>query len=420
MSSQIDGDLSDMISFSQAQRIIWEASGHKMLKKEFIPLKDISGRVSATDLNAPMDVQPFDNTAMDGFAVRLSDLVAASPDHPVMLKKSMIIEPGSSKKRYVLEQGTCIQIMTGAPMPEGAEAIVPVEEVVIKDKGVVFTTCPKQGAHIRTKGEDFKKDAKIIKAGERLTIAHILPLATLGISQVLVYTKPKILFLSTGKELVDAMEASLKHGEIYNANKPFAMKFLEDFGMECHESAIINDDIDQFIATLNKSSEQNFDMIISSGAVSAGLSDFVKSGLEKVGANILYHKIKLKPGKPNLFATLPSGPLYFGLPGNPVATVIGLRFFLTTALRAMTGQSQERPMYARAKNHFSKKPGLQMILKGKTEHLKEGLLTVDILDGQESFMVRPFLTMNSWVFVPEEIERIIPGEMVEFYPFTPE
>ena len=160
-------------------------------------------------------------------------------------------------------------------------------------------------------------------------------------------------------------------------------------------------------------------MIVSSGAVSAGEFDFVWAGLEKAGAEILFHKVKMKPGKPNLFARLPNGCLYFGLPGNPAATAVGLRFFVAAALRAMRGQQVEEPVRAIAATGFQKKSGLSMFLKA-VQHIDDGSrLRVSFADGQQSFMVHPFLTADCWAVVPEEATEIKTGESVEIYPLFP-
>lgn len=405
-----------MISFTEALHLVEQAAQSIRLEKERVPLRDLPGRICAETIHAPLDIQPFDNSAMDGFAVRLDDLRTASPDNPVLLKEAAIIAAGDTTEMLSLQSGTCMQIMTGALTPEGTEAVVPVEEVIIQGDRIAFSSMPKPGTHIRRRGEDFKQGMPLLKIGEQLTVSHILPLATLGISQVSVFRRPKVLFISTGTELVDDLTASLQPGQIYNSNRAYAETFLKMLGVEWHQTDTIRDDTDSFIKALQPAGTQGYDLIISSGAVSAGAYDFIKEGLTQMGAEHLYHKVKMKPGKPNLLAKLPSGALYFGLPGNPVATAVGLRFFVSAALRVMSQQKLEAPIYAETINTFTKKPGLHMILKGKTGYREDGRIVVDILDGQESFMVRPFLTMNGWVFAEEEKGTIQPGEMVRVYP----
>lgn len=384
---------------------------------ERIALADTVGRVCAEDVFAGLDVQPFDNSAMDGFAVRLAEFPAAAT--AVRLKKAGVMGAGRVCEGAVLEDGCCWHVMTGAPLPTGTEAIVPIENTALDGDFVVFNEKPAAGQHIRYAGEDFKKGARVLSAGDRVSVGHILPLATLGIADLVVYKKPRILFIPTGDEIVDDLRKDLRNGEIYNANRFYAFSFLTACGVEVTIHDTIRDDPERFVAALRMAEREKYDAIVSSGAVSAGSFDFVREGLEKSGARILYHKIKLKPGKPNLLAELSSGALYFGLPGNPVATAVGLRFFVTEALRVSRKQKPEPPVYARVMNGFSKKPGLYMVLKGKLEYWEDGSITVDILDGQESFRVSPFLSMDCWIHVAEDKGAIKSGEVVEISPLLP-
>jgi len=384
---------------------------------ECVALTDAVGRVCARDVTAGLDIQPFDNSAMDGFAVRLAEFQAMTV--PVRLKKSGVIRAGRACEGATLEDGCCWHVMTGAPLPAGTEAIVPIENTVLDGDFVIFSEKPAASQHIRYAGEDFRKSARVLSAGERLSTGHILPLATLGISDISVYKKPRVLFIPTGDEVVDDLRKDLYNGEIYNANKFYVSSFLTacDADVTIHDT--IRDDPEQFVAALRTAESEKYDIIVSSGAVSAGSFDFVRAGIEKVGARIIYHKIKLKPGKPNLFAKLASGALYFGLPGNPVATAVGLRFFVSEALRVSRKQKPELPIYARVMHAFSKKPGLHTVLKGKLEYWEDGSITVDVLDGQESFRVSPFLSMDCWIYAPEDYGTMKPGDVVEVYPLLP-
>ncbi|HPQ50150.1 MAG: molybdopterin molybdotransferase MoeA [Alphaproteobacteria bacterium] len=408
-----------MISYKEACEIIFESAKGRKLEIETLPLNRISERICAQDVFAPIDIQPFDNSAMDGFAVYRDDLARATQDNPVTLEKSGVIAAGDLVSHTSFQRGSCVQIMTGAPMPSGADAVVPVELVKIGEDGIAFFSTPEIGAHIRHAGEDFKTGDVLLKVGDPLDAAYILPLATLGISSIEVFKKPRVAFLSTGKELVDDLSTSLGSGQIYNSNRPYALAFLNDLGVECFESLTIQDEPEDFKKHLSALVDQNPDMIISSGAVSAGAFDFVKSGLENLGAEILYHKVKIKPGKPNLLARLPNGTLYFGLPGNPVATAVGLRFFVDIAFRAMSGMEMEEPLHVKLEHPYSKKSELQMFLKGRLTCLEDGSFTVSILEGQDSFMVNPFLKMNAWVCVPDKITEIKDGEIVDVYPLYP-
>lgn len=404
-----------MISYDAALQIIRETALAKTPGTETVTLEKAAGRICAEDIHAGLDIQPFDNSAMDGFAVRLDDFDSA----PVHLKKSGIIAAGQDARGLSIAKGACWQIMTGAMLPEGTAAIIPVENAVPEGDRVLFKSPPKAGQHIRHAGEDFRKGALLLPRGERITAAHILPLATAGIAHLTVFKKQKILYIPTGTEIIDILGTPLETGQIYNSNRFYACSFLAACDADVTVHDIIRDDPAPFTTALARVEKENFAVVVSSGAVSAGSFDFVRESLEDFGATILFHKINLKPGKPNLLATLPSGPLYFGLPGNPVATAVGLRFFVAEALRIARAQKPETPVYARAANAFPKKNGLHMVLKGRLDYRADGTVTVDLLDGQESFRVSPFLAMNCWVHLPQDTDSIAPGDVVETYPLLP-
>lgn len=404
-----------MISYEEAKTIILQAGQALRPKTETLTMQESVDRVCVVDVDAPIDIQPFDNSAMDGFAVQIGDL---AEDGGVLTKFGMIAA-GDAVPKERLQSGQCIEIMTGAPIPSGAEAVVPVELVEVNGTQVRFNTPPEIGANIRRTGEDFKKGMEVLKAGQIIHPQHIMPLAALGIDKIEVYKKPRAVFLATGNELVEDLSQELKSGQIYNSNRPYGLAALEAMGVECVKVPSMPDDPEQFEALLKDLAAENIDFIISSGAVSAGKFDFIRTELEKAGAEILFHKVKIKPGKPNLFARLPNGTLYFGLPGNPVATTAGLRFFVQPCLRTMMGMKEETPVQAKAVTAFKKRAGIRMFLKAHAETQADGTLNVDLLDGQASFRVSPFLNMNCWVVAAEKVEEVKVGDVVDLYPLYP-
>lgn len=404
-----------MISYEQAKSILVETGSQKRIKTQKVPTQNLVGRICAADVVAPLDIQPFDNSAMDGFAVRTSDL---KEDGGILIKAGMIAA-GDSVPEEAIKSGECIEIMTGAPVPPGVEAVVPIELVQVEGTKISFKALPEKGGNIRKAGEDFKKGMGVLKAGEVIHPQHIMPLAALGIAEAQVYQKPRAVFLATGSELVEDLSQDLKPGQIYNSNRPYGLAALMAMGVECVSAPSVPDDPDRFEALLKELSSQNIDFIVSSGAVSAGKFDFVRKGLEQAGAEILFHKVKIKPGKPNLFARLPNGTLYFGLPGNPVATTAGLRFFVQPTLRAMMGIEEEKPVRAKITTSFKKRGGVRMFLKARAQSQEDGSFTAALLEGQASFMVRPFLDMNCWAIAPEGPEEMKAGDVVDLYPLYP-
>lgn len=407
-----------MISYENAKQIVQDAGRRCSLASESVALNACVGRVCSQDIFAPIDIQPFDNSAMDGYAVRIADLETASEGQPVMLTLEGMVAAGDTVPTQGPSAGACIEIMTGAPTPPQADAVVPVELTSKQNEGrITFSEMPSQGANIRCAGEDFQAGQLVLKKGTRIKPQHVMPLATLGVATLEVFSKPKAVFLSTGSELVDDLSQDLKPGQIYNSNRSYGLASLAHMGLDCHEIPHLPDDVDGFVALLEGWMEQGFDFIISSGAVSMGRFDFVRAGLEAIGAEILFHKVKMRPGKPILFARLPNGMLYFGLPGNPVATATGLRFFVRPCLDAALCEEAEKPLYAKVENSFQKKAGMRMFLKGDAGCDARGQFSVRIMEGQQSFRVSPFADMNAWVVAPADSEQLKTGDYVEIHPF---
>ncbi|MGH1378735.1 MAG: molybdopterin molybdotransferase MoeA [Alphaproteobacteria bacterium] len=409
-----------MITYDEAKSIVIEAGKAHDLSVVTVPTAKIVGHVCAKDVSAPISVQPFDNSAMDGFAVRYCDVSCAKEGVPVTLDRILVIAAGDPVPDIEIKDGECGQIMTGAPVPDGVDTVIPVECVAIDGDKVIFTQPPVQGSNVRKAGEDFKQGEVVLRRGDVLGAQHIMALATLGVAEVEVFKKPKIACITTGKELVDNLFEDLESGKIYNSNGPYIENALFALGADVLPCGTVADDLDVFKSKLKCIMENDVDVVISTGAVSAGEFDFVSKALDDMGAVILFHKIMARPGKPILFARLPNGTLYFGLPGNPAASSVGLRFFVTAALRAMKSQGEEKPQHAKLMTPFSKKEGWRMFLKAKKESWEDGLMTVDLFAGQASFMVSPFLQMNCWAVAKEGDETLKAGEIIDVYPLFPD
>lgn len=405
-----------MISYGQARDIILNAGKTYALEGEIVSLTESVGRICSQEIVAPLSIQPFDNSAMDGFAVRWCDIVD-SEKQPIKLEKIGLIAAGDTITNQVVQPGTCFQIMTGATIPLGADLVVPIEFTTHQNDNVWITGQHAPQANIRFAGEDFRKGSMVLQSGDYLSPIHILPLATLGIDKIKVFRKPKVAFLTTGKELAD-LSSTLHPGQIYNANGPYASAVLKTMGVDCVYSATISDDPDVFAKTIQELMDKDIDIIISSGAVSVGAFDFIRASLEQINTDILFHRVKIKPGKPNLFGRLPNGAFYFGLPGNPVSTAVGLRFFVAPLLRAMFHMPKEKPFYAKLARDFSKNNNLRMFLKGHFDANCNGVSEVSLFEGQASFMVSPFLSMNCWAVISEEKENLDKGEIVEWHPLS--
>jgi len=399
-----------MIGYAEALGIIRREASNIRPATEIIDLSSIRGRICAGDITSPLGIPPFDSAAMDGFALQAADAAKK-------LKIKASVAAGDVVSGMEILSGECCEIMTGASIPHGADSIIPVEQAKRDGNAVSFLAVAGAGDHIRKAGSDFTVGATIVKAGDLLGTRHVLPLASLGIGRVKVYSKTKIAFIPTGSELV-GFGRKLNEGQIYNSNLPYAQAFLAEAGAEVFPQETIADDPARFQSTIRKLMNEDIGLILSSGAVSAGSRDFIRGSLEEIGATVLFHKVAIKPGKPILFAKLPNGALYFGLPGNPVSTAAGLRFFVQPFLAALTNQPPEQFAPARAKTPLSRKPGLRLFLKANISVSPEGILDVALLDGQESYKTAPFLAMNGWAVIPEDRQTVDINDIIETFPLT--
>lgn len=405
-----------MLSYAEAVNIIRKAGAQKLLRDEVIGVTEISGRVSAAAIRAAAANQPFDNSAMDGFALMTEELAGADNDNPVALAVAGHIAAGDVRRFGAPGRGQCYEIMTGAPLPPGCDAVVPVEKTVkTADGKILFRAGARADDNIRRAGADFKPGDIVLAAGTVLDPAHVLALATLGIGQVSVVRRAKIALISTGQEVVDSLAAPLEYGQIYNSTKPYLIAALARPGLNAGDAGTVRDDPAGFKAKLEALVAAGIDLCLSTGAVSAGVHDFVPSVLKDMGAEIFFHKVAMRPGKPVLFAKFPGdGPFYVGLPGNPAATAAGLRFFVAPLLRAMQGLPPEAPEYAVLVNDYVKGDmPLRFFMRATLGKDARGVCTVEIPQKQQSFMVSPFARSNAWAVIPENVTRMSAGDLVE-------
>ena len=313
-----------MISIFEALEIIKRESF--ALKSETIDLENSINRVLAQKILADMDLPPFTRSQMDGFAVKTSDVESA----PVRLK---IIGESVAGKGFdgEVNSGETVRIMTGARVPEGADAVQKVELTEEKDGFVTISEKTRVEQNINAFASEIQKGAEIFKSGEIVTEKMIAAIASFGYARIEVYKKPRVAILSTGSEIVDISEKPQKD-QIRNSNslmlKAFADKFAD---VEILDS--VKDDVDVLHSTI-ETAAKNFDVLITTGGVSVGDYDFTKPVLRRLGAEIFFEKISLKPGKPTVFAKL-NNCLIFGLPGNPVSAAVTFYLFARTSLLKM-------------------------------------------------------------------------------------
>ena len=410
--------MNSLISYAEALDIIREQVPQIGLKTDKLNLEDALGCVLAQDVKSPLANQPFDNSAMDGVALKKVDIENVTENNPVSLDLIGEIAAGQSGRELKVGTGQCAEIMTGAPIPDGADTVIPVERLKKNGNNIYITLPAEKGANIRRAGEDVSNGEKIISIGTRIEAKHILPLSTVGVSTLNVYKKPLVALISTGSEIVSDLTATLQPGQIYNSNQPYLKAALPCFGADTIELGTVMDRREDYVSRIEDALDAGVDLILSTGAVSAGEYDFVPQVLADMGADIFFHKAAIRPGKPIIFAKLKkNGPFFLGLPGNPVSAAAGLRFFGNPILRQFQGLPPKSPRYAKLINSYSKrKADFTFFLKAHCSISDEGEYKVEILPGQESFKVKPFVNMTAWAYGESGVEHLENGTIIPTYP----
>ncbi|GLQ51145.1 gephyrin-like molybdotransferase Glp [Dyella flava] len=397
----------DTLAYEDALRIVLGASTR--LPNEACSSTRCLGRVLATSVTSSMNLPPFDNSAMDGFALHGDTTVSAGTE--LEIEGEHAAGDGIARTR-----GGAWEVMTGARMPDGLDRVIPVEQTErLAASRIRLLAHVESGQNVRHAGSDVHHGETVLSAGTVLAPQHLMLLAALGIAEVHVAERPRVAVLCTGRELVDDPAQPLAAGQIRNSNGPFLAARLPLAGADVVHVETVGDDAVAFESALRRAREAGAQVIISSGAVSMGRYDFVPQALERIGAETLFHKVAIRPGKPLLFARLPGDALLFGLPGNPIAVAVGLRFFVEPALRVMLGLPNETPRRVPLFNAYSKKPRLRFHLKSRLRIDAQGRLAVEVLDGQESYRIRPLSDANAWSIVPADVDALSAGAYVDVY-----
>lgn len=404
-----------MISYQAAVELIL-SEADRLIEEESVSLGSAIRRVVARKIICEEDSPPFSNSAMDGFAVFSSEL-----DTALGMSVVRTIAAGNAPVRFS-ETGIAVEIMTGAPMPEGSfDAVVKIEDVEVERDGagnatkVYFKRKAVKGENVRLQGEDYQAGQILAEQGTRINSAHVMAFAALGVAEVPVRRKPRVAVLSTGKELVHYSTKRLQPGMIRNSTEPYLMAALAELGAEARFYGIVQDDVKSFVDVVDQAMADRPDVVISTGAVSMGKYDFVKPALEEMGAEIVFHKASIRPGKPILFSRLGDRRVaFFGIPGNPISTAVGLRFFVAPYLRKISGLVPEAAATATLIEDCKKPDGLTCFFKAEVS-IEDERLVVKALAGQASFMMSPLTKANAWVLLPEAGGIVPRGTRVQVY-----
>jgi len=385
-----------MISVEQALKAIDE--NVSVAKAIQMNLSKALGYVLAEDITSPMDMPPFPQSAMDGYAVKLNgtntfNLVGE-------------VKAGDGHEPQ-LNQGEAIRIFTGAPVTASADLVVRQEDCNVVENVLEVNPLPKTGANIRPKAEQTVSGDIALRKGQAINAAAIGYLATLGVTEVSVFPKPKVAILVTGNELV-APGQELNYGQIYESNAIMLQSALTNYGIEQSDVYRVKDDYESTRDELSKMLS-SYDVILCSGGISVGDYDFVGKALIELDVKEIFYKIKQKPGKP-LFFGKKENALVFALPGNPAAALTCFNVYVIKALNLLTGK---RPQgLVRIKKNittdFSRKGDRAQFLKGSICGNE-----VAIMEGQSSAMLHTYALSNTLVFIPLEMTSVKKGEPVE-------
>ena len=371
-----------------------------------VPSNDALGLVLAADVASTGPIPPFANTAMDGYAVRARSTAGAAPDTPIRLRVVGDL-PAGHEPTVPVGDGEAIRIMTGAPMPDGADAIV-IVELTERDgvDGVLVQQEAKAGDHVRRAGGDVGPGEVVFREGAVLGPAHLGVLASIDVGRVQVYRRARVGVLSTGDELVESGE--LTPGKIRDANRPMLLALLERAGVVAVDLGMARDDEAVMTATLEDALTR-CDAIITSGGVSVGDYDYVSATLERIAADdpddrsrVDWYQVAIRPAKPLCFAVVRGRPV-FGLPGNPVSSLVSFELFARPALLAMMGHTEcfRAEVNACAEHAFARKPDGKLHFDRVTVRVDDGRYVVASVGKQESNTLAATASAHGLVLLPD-------------------
>lgn len=394
-----------LIPFEEALRALLEEVTAST-GQELISLFNACDRISASAITSPINVPPFANSAMDGFAIRFDDFTKGKVFS--VAGKAFAGSPFNGEWPC----GSCIRIMTGASIPTGADTVIMQEEADITDDGILFIKSPIKGQNVRLAGEDILQNSVVLPAGVKLSASHLPLLASLGISEIPVYRRLKVAIFSTGDEL-QSIGNPLQPGQIYDTNRFAIRLMLQKMGCDVLDLGIIRDN-EEVLREVFRRADSEADLVISSGGVSVGEADYTKQILDETGI-VHFWKLAIKPGKPFAFGRLQNA-WFCGLPGNPVSAVVTFYQLVQPLIAKLSGNTEwQRPARIKAKagSKLKKSPGRLDFQRGVLTYDAEGAPVVHSTGHQGSHVFSSFSQGNCFIVLEQERGNVSVGEWVE-------
>ena len=408
-----------MIRYEEAIQIIQNLQFHYSLKTEKVELLQAYGRILADEIVSPENIPYADNSAMDGYAINAQETILASNETPLFFNIESVVAAGDVRahrnndplKADSSASGSCVEIMTGALLPHSHyDSVIKVEDVHRIGNQIRLTEPVIKGRHVRPQGTDFRIGKNVISKNTILKDQHIMALAALGISEVEVKKKMRVAVLSTGNEIVPFEQKNIKESQVRNSSAPFLKVFLERNHCAVTLFGIQNDEAQSFFELMQELLNTEFDLILTTGAVSMGKWDFILKTLPDLKMKILFHKVAIRPGKPILVAQSEDlEKIFFGLPGNPISTAVGARFFVMPFIERIL-QIEQQEKWIPLQSDVIKPDGLECFYKASL--INDANPVIQALAGQDSYMIHSFLQSNCWVQLPASGNLIKAGTKV--------
>jgi len=397
--------MAELLSLAEAQARVLERVAP--LEAEPVPVGEAAGRVTLEDVRAVVDLPPFPSSAMDGFAVRVADT-------PGRLPVVARIAAGVPAPR-ALEAGEAMAIATGGVVPDGADAVIPIEYVVESGNDIEIKDAVGQGDNIRPRGGDVAAGDVVVVRGTRIGPAHIGAIAAAGVAEARCARRPRVAILATGTELRRPGEP-LGPGEVYDANGVLLAAALTAAGASVETVPAVADDESAHRAALERGLEA--DVLVTSGGVSVGPHDLVRGLLRELGVEEVFWRVAVKPGKPVVFGVR-GRTLVFGLPGNPVSSLVGSELFVRPAVLALQGAADPGPIYrdGRLARAVPRNPQRDEFLRARTRASDDGVV-LEPVTGQESHMIVRAASADALVFAPRGEGELEAGGRVRYLPLA--